>query len=117
MGCHQIQSPYQVCVAASLSLTLTLTLSGYNIIYLNFLGRIDYFVDVTVDLASKAITCLFFQQTENCEKYCSIEYGPSGKNHKPQNWRKFTANTTTSGNVIRLFPSLNNSEQFQPLEE
>ena len=74
-------------------------------------------MNVTVDLASESVTCLFFQQTENCEKYCSIEYEPSGKNHKPQNWRKFTANTTTSGNVVRLFPSLNNSEQFQPEEE
>ena len=84
---------------------------------LKFLGRSDHFVDVTVNLASEIVTCLFLQQTENCEKYCSIEYAPSRENYKPQNWRKFTANTTATGNVVLLFPSLNNSEQFQPEEE
>ena len=74
-------------------------------------------MDVTVDLASKTVICLFSQQTENCVKHCSIEYGPSGENKKPQNWKKFITNTTTSGNVVFLFPSLNNSEQFQPREE
>ena len=74
-------------------------------------------MDVTVDLASKLVTCIFHEQTETCEKYCSIEYGPSGENRKPQNWRKFTTNTTTSGNVVHLFPSLNKSEPFQPQEE
>ena len=73
-------------------------------------------MDVSVDFASKMITCFFHQQTENCEKYCSIEYGPSRENCKSQNQRKFTTNTTTSGNIVLLFP-LNDSEQFQPQEE
>ena len=95
-------------------------LTNINIIslyILEFLGRSDHFVDVTVNLASEIVTCLFLQQTENCEKYCSIEYAPSRENCKSQNWRKFTANTTTTGNVVFLFPSLNNLEQFLPEEE
>ena len=71
-------------------------------------------MDVSVDLASKTVTCLFHQQTENCEKYCSIEYGPSRENCKPRNPRKF-ANRSASSNVV-LF-TLNDSEQFQPQEE
>ena len=70
-------------------------------------------MDVTVDLASNHVTCLFHEQTENCEKYCSIEYGPSRENCKPQNWRKFTTNSSTSTNELLLFPSV----QFQPEEE
>ena len=72
-------------------------------------------MDVSVDLASKTVTCSFHQQTENIEKYCSIEYEPSRENcNKPQNLRKF-ANGSTSGNVV-LF-TFSNSEQFQPQEE
>jgi glycopeptide antibiotics resistance protein len=73
-------------------------------------------VDISVDLASKMVTCFFHQQTENGEKYCSIEYGPSRENCKSHNWIKFTTNTSTSGNVVLLIP-LNDSEQFQPREE
>jgi hypothetical protein len=72
-------------------------------------------VDVSVDLASKMVTCSFHQQTESSEKYCSIEYVPSRENCKSQNERKFTTNTSSSGNVVLLFP-LNGSEQFQPRE-
>ena len=73
-------------------------------------------MDVLVDFASKMVTCFFHQQTKNYEKYCSIEYGISRENYKSQNQRKFTTNTTTSGNVVLLFP-FNDSEQFQPQEE
>ena len=72
-------------------------------------------MDVSVDLASKTVTCSFHQQTENTEKYCSIEYEPSRENYsKPQNQRKL-ANGSTFGNVV-LF-TLNDSEQFQPREK
>ena len=73
-------------------------------------------MDVSVDFASKVVTCIFHQQTENCEKYCSIEYGLSRENCKSQNQRKFTTNTTTSGSAVLLFP-FNDSEHFQPREE
>ena len=63
-----------------------------------------------ISMASEIVTYLFLQQTENCENYCSIKYAPSRGNCKPQNWRKFTAYTTTTGNVVLLFSSLNNSE-------
>ena len=74
-------------------------------------------MDVTVDLASNRVTCLFHELTENREKYCSIEYGLSRENCMPQNQRKFTASTTNSGNIVFLFPSFDDSEQFQPEEE
>ena len=73
-------------------------------------------MDVLVDFTSKMVTCSFHQQTEICEKYCRMEYGPSRENCKSQNQRKFTTNTSTSGNVVLLF-LFNDSEQFRPREE
>ena len=74
-------------------------------------------MDVLVDLLSNTLTCMFHQQTENGEKYdCSIEYGLSRENFRPQNQRNF-ASRSASDSVVVLFPLLNDSEQFQPREE
>ena len=72
-------------------------------------------MNVSVDLASNTVTCLFHQQTENSENYCSIVYGLSREDCRPQNQRKI-ANRSISGNVVLVFP-FNNSEHFQPQEE
>ena len=68
-------------------------------------------MDVSINLASKTITCLFVQPTENSTKYCGIVYGLSRENCKPQNQNR---NTSNSDRVLIRFPS---SEQFQPQEE
>ena len=80
------------------------------------LEKIDHFVDVSVDLASKTVTCLFHQQTESSENYCSIVYGPSRENCKPQNQRKIANRSTSGSNIVLVFPT-NDSEHFQPQEE
>ena len=73
-------------------------------------------MDVSVDLPSNTLTCIFHQQTENGEKYCNIEYGLFRENFRPQNQRNF-ANRSAFDSVVVLFPLLNDSEQFQPQEE
>ena len=73
--------------------------------------RSDKFVDVSIDLASKTVTCLFLQQRENITKSCSIVYGLSRENCKPQNQSRNTSNTDC---VLIRFPS---NKQFQPHEE
>ena len=73
-------------------------------------------MNVSVDLASNTVTCLFHQQTWNSENYCSIVYGPSRENCQPQNQRKI-ANKSNSKNVVLVLFPINDSEQFQPQEE
>ena len=73
-------------------------------------------MNVSVDLASKTVTCLFHQQTENCENYCSIVYGLSRENCQPQNQRMMANGSISGSNAVLVFP-INDSEQFQPQEE
>ena len=82
------------------------------------LEKSDHFVDVSVNLASKTVTCLFHQQTENSENYnyCSIVYGPSRENCQPQNQGKIASRSTSGSNIVLVFP-FNDSEHFQPQEE
>ena len=73
-------------------------------------------MDVSVDLASKTVTCLFHQQTENSENYCSIVYGLSTENCQPQNQRMMENGSISGRNAVFVFP-INDSDQFQPQEE
>ena len=73
-------------------------------------------MNVSVDLASKTVTCLFHQPTENSENYCSIVYGPSRENCQPQNQRKIANGSISGSNAVLVFP-INDLEHFQSQEE
>ena len=68
-------------------------------------------MNVSVNLVTKTVTCLFVQPRENSTKNCGIVYSLSRENCKPLNQSR---NTSNSDRVLIRFPS---SEQFQPQEE